>query len=104
MEDIRVDVGVDTLLHVDLTEVDFEGVDAIIFTIKNILTLKAEPIVERRFSEAKNHTLIITANESANLQNGAQYDFQKLLADGTRIKISDNGNVVLRRAVGDKVD
>ena len=104
MEDIRVDVGVDTLLHVDLSEFDFLGVDCIIFTIKNVVTVKAEPIVERHFYDAKVHDLIITANESAKLKNGAQYDFQKLLLDGTRIKISDNGNITLRMAVGDKVD
>lgn len=104
MEDIRVDVGVDTLLQVDLSDVDFLGIDSIILTIKNIVTIKAEPIVERRFKEAKIHDVIITAEESSKLQEGAQYDFQKLLLDGTRIKITDNGSVRLRRAVGDKIN
>lgn len=104
MEDIRIDVGVDTILQVDLSEIEFTEVEAIIFTIKNILTIKAEPIVERRFLTAGVHDVIITALESSKLQDGAQYDFQKLLINGTRIKITDNGNIKLRRAVGDKIN
>ena len=104
MEDIRIDVGVDTILQVDLSEIEFTEVEAIIFTIKNILTIKAEPIVERKFLTAGVHDVIISAVESSKLQDGAQYDFQKLLINGTRIKITDNGNIKLRRAVGDKIN
>lgn len=103
MEDIRIDVGVDTILQVDLSDINFLGIEAIIFTIKNQLTSISEAVIERRFTEAKVYEIIISAEESRTLQDGAQYDFQKLLIDGTRLKITDNGGVKLRRAVGEKV-
>lgn len=104
MEDIRIDVGVDTILEVDLTDVDIAEGEKVIFTIKNDPSVKAQPIIEKEFTEAKVHKLIITAEESINIEESAQYDFQQILLDGYRIKITDNGKVDLRYSVGDKID
>lgn len=106
MEDmnIYIDVGTDTILRFDLSDLNFTGVSEVVFTVKNLLLLTSEPIIERRFDRPKLYEVIITAEESAQLKNGARYDFQKILIDGKRIKISDTGEVKLRRAVGDKID
>ena len=104
MQDIRIDVGVDTILEVDLSEVDFLGISKIVFTVKNTPNIKCEPIIEREFTEAKVHFVKITAEESVKLTESAQYDFQKVLVDGTRTKITDNGKVTLRWGIGDKLD
>jgi hypothetical protein len=104
MDKIRIDVGVDTLLQVDLTGVDFENVSKVIFTVKNYLSINEEPIIEREFTTAEIHSITISAAESVRLAESAEYDFQKVLNGGTRIKISDNGKLELRRSVGDKID
>ncbi len=104
MNKIRIDVGVDTLLQVDLTGVSFDNVLKVIFTVKNYLSVKEEPIIEREFTAAEISNIKISAEESIRLEENAEYDFQKVLMDGTRIKISDNGKIELRRSVGDKID
>jgi hypothetical protein len=52
----------------------------------------------------ENIDITISAEESVKLQESAEYDFQKVLVGGTRVKISDNGKIELRRSVGDKID
>lgn len=104
MENIRIDVGVDTLIDVDLSNIDFDGVKEVIFTIKNTPSVESNPIVERKFTEAKKHQIKISAEESILVSKSAQYDFQQVLNDGTRTKITDNGNIELRHSVGDKLD
>lgn len=104
MEEIRIDVGVDTVLEVDLTEIDFTDTQEVIFTLKNAPSTKNEPIVERKFTTSGVHKMTITAEESIRMTESAVYDFQKLMSDGTRIKITDNGGVSFRRGVGDKID
>ena len=104
MKDIRIDVGVCTVLNVNLADVDFTGVSKVIFTVKNLASYKAEAIIEREFTEAKIHEVIIQAEESIKLKDTAVYDFNMVLVDGTRQKMTDNGRVVLRRGVGDCID
>lgn len=104
MNVIRIDVGVDTILQVDLTGVDFEDASKVVFTVKNYLSVNEDPIIEREFTSAEIHDIIISADESIRLEENAEYDFQKLLKSGTRIKITDNGKIELRRSVGDKID
>lgn len=104
MQNVRIDVGVDTIIEIDLTEISFEGVAKVIFTVKNAPSVKSEPIIEREFTEAKLYKITITAEESTCVCEGAEYDFQKVLTDGTRIKITDNGKIDLRMSVGDKFD
>lgn len=104
MDKIRIDVGVDTILQVDLTGVNFEGVDKVVFTVKNYLSVQEAPIIEREFTTPEIHEMIVSAEESVALLESAEYDFQKVLKSGKRVKISDNGQIELRRSVGDKID
>lgn len=104
MKEIRIDVGVCTALDVNLAEVDFAGIEKIIFTVKNFASFKAEAIIEREFTEQKVHKVIIQPEESIKLTDGAVYDFNKVLTDGTRHKMTENGRVVLRKGVGDCFD
>lgn len=104
MSTIQIDVGVDTILEIDLSNINFDGIKEIVFTIKNTPSIDSTPIVEKTFKEAKLHTIIVTAKESVCIQDGAVYDFQKVFDDDTRIKITDNGIIRLRYGVGDKID
>lgn len=104
MKDIQIDIGVCTMLNVDLSAIDFTGVEKVIFTVKNFPSVKSEVIIEREFTEADVHTVIVQPEESVKLTDGAVYDFNKVLTDGTRLKMTDNGKVVLRKAVGDCID
>lgn len=102
MNVIRIDVGVHTILHVNLTDVDFTDIERIVFTIKN----KNEPnvIVEKVFTESGFYEVIITPSESLKLKEGALFDFNQILKDGTRYKISDTGKIILRKGVGEFYD
>ena len=100
MKDIKIDVGVCTELNIDLSNVDFSGIDKVIFTIKNHASVKSKVIVEREFTEAKEHRIIIEPEESIELKDGALYDFNKVLVTGIRKKMTDNGNIILRNGVG----
>lgn len=104
MKDIRIDIGVCTILNIDLTNIDFTGIKEIIFTIKNEPKVDAPVIIERVFTEAKAHSVMITAEESLQLRGGAEYDFNKILEDGTRVKMTDNGKITFRKCVGDCFD
>lgn len=104
MKDIRIDVGVCTVLNINLSDIDFTRVKEIIFTVKNYASIEVDAIIERKFTTAENHEVIIKPDESIKLEEGAVYDFSKVLTDGTRLKMTDNGKVVLRKAVGDCID
>lgn len=104
MKDLRIDVGVHTILHVNLTDVDFTDIKEIVFTVKNFSIPNAPVIIERTFTEAGFYEVIITPSESLKLVNGAEYDFNQVLNDGTRYKISDTGKIILRRSIGDYYD
>jgi hypothetical protein len=104
MKDIRIDVGVCTSLSINLADVDWTGIKKVIFTVKNSASYKAAAIIEREFTEAKVHEVIIKPEESIQLIDSAVYDFNSVLTNGTRQKMTDNGKVVLRKGVGDCVD
>jgi hypothetical protein len=104
MNSIVIDVGIDTVLEVNLADVDFSKTKEVVFTIKNTPSPKSEPIVEHRFTEAKLYEVVVTAEQSIQLVGSAQYDFQKISNDGIRTKLTDNGNIELRHSVGDKFD
>ena len=104
MKEIRIDVGVCTAVTINLENVDFTGVDKVILTVKNFADHKAPAIIEREFTEAKSETIIITPEESIQLRENAVYDFNKVLTDGTRLKITKNGKIILRKGVGDCID
>ena len=104
MNALRIDVGVHTILHVNLTDVDFSDIEKIVFTIKNSNDLKASVIVEKVFTELGFYEVIITPSESLNLKEGALFDFNQVLKDGTRYKISNTGKIILRKGVGEFYD
>lgn len=101
MNALRIDVGVHTILHVNLTDVDFTDIKEIVFTIKNPSPKKSKPIIEKTFTESGFYEVIITPAESLKLVEGAEYDFNQVLKDETRYKISDTGRIILRKSVGD---
>ena len=92
------------MLNINLADVDFTGIEKVIFTVKNFASFKAEAIIERELAEQKIHEVIIKPEESIKLTDGAVYDFNKVLTDGTRQKMTENGKVILRRGVGDCID
>lgn len=101
MNALRIDVGVHTILHVNLTGVDFADIERIIFTIKNSSAKNSKPVIEKTFTESGFYEVIINPSESLKLVDGAEYDFNQVLKDGTRYKISDTGKIILRKSVGD---
>ena len=101
MNALRIDVGVHTILHVNLTEVDFTDIKEIVFTIKNPSLRNSKPIIEKTFTESGFYEVIITPSESLKLVEGAEYDFNQVLKDETRYKISDTGRIILRKSEGD---
>lgn len=104
MKDIRIDVGVYTALDVDLSSVDFTGADGVVFTVKNYPDPNAPEVIERLITEKGVHKMVITPEESLALKATAEYDFCIQLKDGKRFKLTNNGKIVLRRAVGDCID
>lgn len=104
MQNITIDVGVCTALSVNLSNVDFSSISKVIFTVKNFASATSPPIIERIFTGPQIHEIIITPEESLKLLTGAEYDFDMLLKNGTRLKMTDNGKVILRRGVGDCIE
>lgn len=104
MKEIRIDVGVCTAISINLADVDWTGIEKVIFTVKNFASFKDKAIIEREFTEAKVHKVIIKPEESIQLIDSAVYDFNMVLVDGTRQKMTNNGKVILRRSVGDCID
>jgi hypothetical protein len=101
MKTIQIDIGVCTALTINLTNVDFTGIKEIIFTVKNFANPTSPAIIERSFTEAGIHDVIVKPEESVKLVSSAEYDFDMVMADGTRHKMTDNGKVILRKGVGD---
>jgi hypothetical protein len=104
MQDIRIDVGVCTVINITLLKEHFTGVKEVIFTVKNYASVGSEVIIERVFTEAGEHEIVIKPEESIKLCNTAEYDFNAVLENGTRLKMTDNGKVILRKSVGDCID
>lgn len=104
MKEIRIDVGVCTMLTLNLADIDFTGIKEIVFTVKNKPSVEAPIIIERTFPAAGVYDIKITPEESVKLTQGAEYDFSKVLTDGTQLKMTDNGKVILRKSVGGCLD
>jgi L-lactate utilization protein LutB len=100
MQHIRIDVGVYTALEIDLSGFDFTGVKKLVMTAKNAPVETSAVIFEREYTEPKVYTEYITPEESVKLVDGAVYDFNKVLVDGKRLKMGDNGKIELRRGCG----
>lgn len=104
MNELQIDVGVHTILHVNLTDVDFSDIKEIVFTVRNFSIPNSPVVIQRTFTESGFYEVIITPTESLKLVQGAEYDFNQVLKDGTRYKISDTGKIKLRRSVGEFYD
>lgn len=104
MKKIRIDIGVYTALDIDLSAMDFEGIKEVIFTVKNYPTVEAPEIIERVFTEPKAYEIVVTPEESLALKTTAEYDLSAVLADGKKFKLTNNGKIELRKAVGDCID
>lgn len=103
MKDITIDVGMDTAITIDLQNTEASEETPIVFTIKNIPFARTRAVVRREFTTPTIHTIYVTAEESAELQENAEYDFSKrVLHDGKEriLKITDNGKIRLRKGVG----
>ena len=50
MDDIRIDVGLYTHFVIDCSQVDFTGIEKLIFTVKNSTGLKDPPVIRREFT------------------------------------------------------
>lgn len=101
METITIDVGVYTVLEIDLTEYNFTGIKELILTVKNS-NLPGSPVLfERKFDAPAKYQVSVTPEESKLLNYGAIYDFDVVLNDGARLKEGDNGRIVLRRGCGE---
>ena len=111
MQDIRIDVGVDTHLMINLGDYQIAENEAIVFTIKNAPFARTEAVVERKLefnpeqAENKIFDIYITAAESVQILDNAEYDFNRVILDGNgdvkhRFKITENGRVKLRKGVG----
>lgn len=103
METITIDVGVYTVLEIDLTAYDFTGIKELILTVKNS-NLPGSPVLfERKFDAPAKYQVSVTPEESKLLTYGAIYDFDVVLnnENSTRLKEGDNGRIVLRRGCGE---
>lgn len=100
MDKITIDVGVHTLLIIDLTNYDFTGVEKLILTIKNSIEENAPPVIEREFTTPELHTITISPEESHRIAYGAVYDFNRVNDKGERFKEGENGEITLRRGCG----
>ena len=113
MKDIQIDVGVYTELMVNLKDIEIGAGEEIVLTIKNTPSPKEPAIVERHFypEEVEGGYAFTSVTkveiepiESVKIQEGAVYDFSKVTADGKQFKLTDNGRVILRKAVGDCIE
>ena len=100
MPDIEISVGLCTRFTINLSKVDFLGIEKMIFTVKNDTEVDSPVIIERELTEAAVHTVTISPEESIRLRDGAKYDLNKILEDGTRHGYGDIGMIILKKSVG----
>ncbi len=98
METINIDVGVYTTLKLNLKEYNFDGVEKVIFTVKNFGSGK--PVIVREFTAPLEYNVSITPEESVKLKTSAEYGFTMVCTDGKTYKASDVGKVKLCKCVG----
>lgn len=105
MQVLKINVGVHTAKKFDFNNIDFTGVNKVIFTVKNG-TDDSFPVIIRREIFEKDlvngrYNCIITCEESLNLTPGAVYDFVKEVETGECFKMGrGNGRVELEYGVG----
>lgn len=105
MQVLKIDVGLHTAKKFDLSQVNLERVESIIFTVKNGTDDSFPEIIRREIkpNELDNgrYNAVITCEESLQLTRGAVYDFVKKLDNGECYKLGrGNGTVELVYGVG----
>lgn len=100
MDKITIYDNVYTSLTFHLEDFDFTGIQKVIFTIRNSLKDGSDYIVVKEFTESKIYTVLITPEEASLIKNNAYYDFNEIIDDGSRLKISDTGTIIKENSVG----
>lgn len=117
MKNIRIDVGVTTVLKLTVPRGSLIDGQTLYFTIKNPPFARSKPIVERSWefaelfsdesAEAAVIYIYISPEESMSLKDNAEFDFNKeylvgdeIIREPIRTKFGSNGKVNLRRGVG----
>jgi hypothetical protein len=117
MKDIRIDVGVTTVLKLTVPRGSLISGQKLYFTIKNPPFARSKPMVEKSWEFAELFSddgadaavvyIYITPEESMSLKDNAEYDFNKeylvgdeIIREPYRTKYGSNGKVNLRRGVG----
>lgn len=108
---IDITQGVDNQIVVHLEDYKFEetNTEKVILTIKN--EIGGEPIFIKEYTTPAKHITTISAEEAellyynkASRKGKAYYDFDAILNDGIRIKITKTEIVNVSRGVGSKDD
>ena len=100
METIYIDYGLHTRFNVDLSEVDFEGIDKLVLTVKSYTGVIESTIFVREYTSADNYVEVVTPDESKLFDCKVYYDFIAFMTSGEVYKASDVGKMVLRKGVG----
>lgn len=101
METLIIDYGVYTMLEFDFTEFDFNGITKVIWTVKKRPNPNDKVLFSRSFTEPKVYLIKITPEESKLLDDKYNcYDYIVINKDNECNKNGDNGEIVLRRGVG----
>lgn len=98
--------GVYNQLLIHLEDFDFDGIEKVILTIKN--EIYGKPVIIREYTTAEEIVETITPEEADGLfccktsgHGKSYYDFDAILSNGNRVKISTNGIINVTKGVGD---
>lgn len=100
METIYIDYGLYTRFTVDLSEVDFNGVDKLVLTAKSYTGANERIVFVSEYTSADNYVEVITPEQSKLFGGTVFYDFIAFMTSGEVYKASDVGKMVLRKGVG----
>ena len=102
METIYIDYGLYTRFTVDLSEVDFNGVEKLILTAKRYVNGGKElyTVFVREYITADTYVEVVTPKESELFDGTILYDFIAVMSNGEVYKASEVGKMILRKGVG----
>ena len=101
METIYIDYGLYTRFNVDLSEVDFDGVDKFVLTAKRYITDdNVRTVFVREYTNADTYVEVVTPEESRLFNGTVFYDFIVFMTSGEVYRASDVGKMILRKGVG----
>ena len=100
METIYIDYGLYTQFTVDLSEVNFDGVDKIVLTAKKYVGTTQITILQKEYTSSSEYVEVVTPEESKSFDGVVHYDFIAFMTSGEVYRASDVGKMVLRKGVG----